>query len=227
MKNTITTASGRPSPVEQIALEQARRLHKLSVEDFERAIGSSQQTWTHDCHSVSLALLNSKLVTSPARIARGSTPGVPGQHSWLVLGTDCYDLESWIVDLTLWSYVPQAPGVLICRARTGPWQHIPHGYGSIFAHGKPSKATEEPIMLTPMQPLTTRAAAFLELLGPLDRRGWAQLANGPVMGWPAAEIIVAMIETEELAALVPIDITGMLTDRNPGGLYLKTTNERD
>lgn len=38
--------------------------------------------------------------------------------------------------------------------------------------------------------------------------------------WPAAEIIAAIDDTKALSALVPIDILGMLTDRNPSGLYL-------
>lgn len=59
------------------------------------------------------------------------------------------------------------------------------------------------------------------MLGPLDRRAWHLLASqAPVLGWPAAEIIAAMDDTEELSAFVPIDRLGMLTDRNPGGLYL-------
>jgi hypothetical protein len=42
-------------------------------------------------------------------------------------------------------------------------------------------------------------------------------------GWPSSEIIAAMDDTDELRALVPIDILGMVTDRNPGGLYLSET----
>jgi hypothetical protein len=41
-----------------------------------------------------------------------------------------------------------------------------------------------------------------------------------VEGWPAAEIIDAIYNTPELTTWVPIDIVGMLTDRNPKGLYL-------
>ena len=41
----------------------------------------------------------------------------------------------------------------------------------------------------------------------------------PVEDWPAGEIFAAMDDTEGLKALVPIDKLGMLTDRNPGGLY--------
>ncbi len=57
------------------------------------------------------------------------------------------------------------------------------------------------------------------MLGPLDRRGWATLAHAPVEGWPAGEILGAMCDSG-MEAVVPIDIIGMLTDRNPSGLYL-------
>ena len=46
------------------------------------------------------------------------------------------------------------------------------------------------------------------------------LAHAPVEMWPAAEILAAIENTEELHGRVPIDIRGMLTDENPGGLYL-------
>jgi hypothetical protein len=45
------------------------------------------------------------------------------------------------------------------------------------------------------------------------------LANAPVEGWPAREILTAMAATPRLAACVPIDILGMVTDLNPKGLY--------
>ena len=37
--------------------------------------------------------------------------------------------------------------------------------------------------------------------------------------WPAGPILTAMAETRGLKALIPIDILGMNTDLNPGGLY--------
>jgi hypothetical protein len=46
------------------------------------------------------------------------------------------------------------------------------------------------------------------------------LLGSPVHGWPAAEIVAAIADTPSLAAYVPIDLLGMLTDRNPGKLYL-------
>ena len=67
------------------------------------------------------------------------------------------------------------------------------------------------------------ARAFLELVGPLDYHGWGVLAHAPVQGWPSGEILAAITDTKPLAVLVPIDRLGMLTDRNPGGLYMSGT----
>lgn len=60
---------------------------------------------------------------------------------------------------------------------------------------------------------------FLELLGPLDLAGWAQLLHAPVGGWPAREIIAFAYRTKRLSALIPIDVVGMATDVNPNDLY--------
>ena len=60
------------------------------------------------------------------------------------------------------------------------------------------------------------------VVGPLDYGGWSILANYcPVEGWPAGEIYAAMDDTPALKSLVPIDRLGMLTNRNPGRLYLR------
>lgn len=67
------------------------------------------------------------------------------------------------------------------------------------------------------------AREFLEMAAPqgLDRDGWHALAHAPVLGWPSDEIIAAMYRTPALKLLPPIDIVGMATDLNPGGLYLR------
>jgi hypothetical protein len=75
--------------------------------------------------------------------------------------------------------------------------------------------------LTPREPFSREAKNFLDLLGPLDEKGFRVLAHAPVEGWPAAEILDAIENTEGLKCYVPIDIIGMLTNRNPGGLYLR------
>lgn len=174
--------------------------------------------WAHQCHAASVELLRSGEF-APARVARGSCRGVPGQHSWLVLGDDCYDDDATIIDPTLWSYDGTVTGIWVGTYHDG--RHRPHGKGSIWDWGRPDAPVSEPISLTPSKPLSVTALTFLDLLGPLDRQGWGLLASyAPVEGWPAGEIIEAMLDTPALSSLVPIDRVGMLTDRNPGGLYL-------
>lgn len=169
------------------------------------------------CHVASLQIVKSG-VLGPSRVARGTCRGVGGQHSWVILGDNCYDDAARIVDPTLWSYDPTVSGLWIGSYRDG--LHRPHGKGSIFAWGKPARGTGEIISLAEAALLSQAAEDFLDLLGPLDREGWMQLAHAPVEGWPAAEIIAAMYHTPQLIALLPIDVVGMVTDLNPSGLYL-------
>lgn len=171
--------------------------------------------YAHNCHSASLAIVNAELF-EVARVARGFASGVESQHSWVVVGDDCYDKSAPIVDATLWSYVPAVEGVWVGTIEDGG--HEPHGAGSIWEWGKPTSGDGEPILLEPREPFSREAQNFINLLGPLDRQGWALLASAPVEHWPAAEILPAINDT--VGPLVPIDIIGMLTDQNPGGLYL-------
>jgi hypothetical protein len=151
-----------------------------------------------------------------ARVARGWCKGV-GVHSWAVIG-DPYSPDVVIVDPTLWSYDPDVEGIWVGTAKDG--RHRPQGAGSIWEHGRPPEPVDEPIALTPKVPLSRFAQQFLaEMVGPLDYVGWMSLANSPVGGWPAAEIIAAMDDTQAVRAAIPMDILGMLTDRNPSGLY--------
>lgn len=176
--------------------------------------------WAHQCHAASVYLVKNGTF-GPSRVVRGLCQGVMGQHSWVVLGLDCYDDEALIIDPTLWSYDRSVFGVWVGAYLAG--RHVPHGYGDIWDWGRPEPAAlGEAIALTPSAPLSPEAREFLAQLGPLDRQGWMTLAShAPVGGWPAGEIIAAIADTEQLSALVPIDRLGMLTDRNPGGLYLK------
>lgn len=135
----------------------------------------------------------------------------------MVVGEDCYDDRAVVVDPTLWSYDDRVEAVWTGRARERP--HRPHGHGSIFEWGRPCSTGGEPIELA--VEVSRHARMFLDMLGPLDRAGWGQLARAPVQGWPAAEIVAAMDDTPGLTALVPIDRLGMLTDRNPCGYYLR------
>jgi hypothetical protein len=185
---------------------------------WARQLGFDSAAWPHQCHAASLQMV---LLVGEGRVARGSCPGVPGQHSWVVLGGDCYDRRAPIIDPTLWSYDPRVDGIATGKASDRP--HTPHGSGSIFDWGKPGTYGGPTIELD--VEWSGDARRFLDLLGPLDRRGWADLAHAPVGGWPAREIITAMHGDDRLAALVPIDIVGMVTDLNPSGLYLPDPKE--
>lgn len=178
--------------------------------------------YAHQCHAAALELVRSG-VLGRSRVARGSCAGVGGQHSWAVVGGDCYDDAAVIVDATAWSYGMDVPRVWVTTMSESP--HRPHGYGNLLDIGIPYPDGGEHIELA--VDLSPRGRLFVQMvyrtLGGhvrLDRRWWARLANGPMGGWPSSEIIAAMKDTPELTALVPIDIVGMVTDRNPGGLYL-------
>ena len=174
--------------------------------------------WSCQCHAASLALVRSGLLAG-SRVARGAARGVGAQHSWVVVGHDCYAPDALIVDPTLWSYRGTPPAIWTGTAKAGI--HIPHnGTGNIWTYGRPPAAAGVAVGLTPKSPLSAQARAFLANLGPLDILGWLALLRSPVRGWPAGETVAAMADTPSLAALVPVDLLGMLTDRNPGGLYL-------
>lgn len=190
---------------------ETKQLAEIAVEALE-----PMEQWVARCHEASLRLVKSDAFAD-ARVARGSCRGVGGQHSWVVLG-DPYDEDATIVDPTLWSYDDSVEGVWVGSMKDG--RHVPHGKGSIWEWGRPDNAAPgEAMELTPREPWSPAAELFLQMLGPLDQKGWIMLAHAPVEGWPAGEIIDAMLESG-LGAYVPIDIVGMVTDRNPSGLYL-------
>lgn len=172
------------------------------------------EEWAHNCHSISLKLLKTGEFGT-GRIARGWANGVRGQHSWIVLGNYVYDPRAIIVDPTIWSYVPDIDGIVVLRNMK---DRAPHGAGSIYDAAKPAAGDGKPIELTPVKPFSRAAQSFLAELGPLDMKGWMQLANSPVQGWPAKEILTAMVDSK-MGVYVPIDILGMVTDLNPKGLY--------
>jgi hypothetical protein len=174
--------------------------------------------WAKRCHEASLGVVKSE-VYEFARVARGSCPGVGSQHSWIVVGHDVYDPEAVIVDPTLWSYREDVEGVWAGQA--GELGHRPHGSGNIFEWGKPAPPVGDGVPLKPTAPFSREAEDFLALLGPLDEPGWRMLCHAPVEGWPAGEILEAVCDTFRWGeAVIPIDILGMATDRNPSGLYL-------
>ena len=189
----------------------------LTTRQFLDAVGyANLEDFHHQCHVASLKLVQSEVLGVDCRVARGTTPGVGSQHSWVVVGKDCYDQTAWVVDPTLWSYVPEVKGVWIGKANERP--HKPHGSGSIWEWGRPQHMGGETIELAADPGRDGRL--FLELVGPLDYQGWSQLLHAPVEGWPAKEIIEAALDTPKLSQVVPIDIVGMITDRNPAGLYV-------
>jgi hypothetical protein len=152
--------------------------------------------------------VESGVVGDLARVARGTCRGVGGQHSWVVVDGDVYAKNARIVDPTLWSYRPDVKGIWYGSARDG-W-HVPHQAGSIWNYGRPDPNLVGPPIELAVDP-GDQARGFLELLGPLDRRGWGVLLRSPMEGWPAAEIVDAADRTPALAALVPIDVLRHLT----------------
>lgn len=113
--------------------------------------------------------------------------------------------------------------MVVTTSREGGY--APHGDMdglNIFRWGRPDNCTaDNQIELEPSFTLSTEADMFLSMLGPLDWEGWAMLAGtAPVHGWPSGEIIAAIADTPDVAACVPIDRLGMLTNRNPNGLYI-------
>lgn len=192
--------------------EQTEDLKAMALE----ALGPLEH-WAYKCHAASVEPVRSG-VLGTCRVARGFCEGVGSQHSWVILGGDCYDKRATIVDPTLWSYDERVEGIWTGTMRDG--RHQPHGSGNIFAWGRPDNClASDAVTLTPREPFSRRAVDFLGMLGPLDRHGWAVLAHAPVEGWPAGEILGAMCDSG-MEAVVPIDIIGMVTDRNPSGLYL-------
>lgn len=188
----------------------------------EVALGGASN-WSCQCHAASLRIV--KTLTVRCRVARGTCAGVLGQHSWVVVGDDCYDTTALIIDPTLWSYRADVSGIYVGYATT--FGHTPHQSGLIWKYGRPADPLGPVVELA--VPVSSEAHRFLSIAAPkgLDRRGWSVLASSPVGGWPAAEILAAMDDTPALTSLVPIDALGMVTDRNPGGLYLKGDPDDD
>lgn len=175
--------------------------------------------WSHQCHAASIHIVKA-LPAGTARVARGSCRGVGGQHSWVVLGMDCYDPTTKIIDPTLWSYDDKVKGVYYPNLRERESRYHPHGEGNIYAWGKPVPGGGKVITLD-TKGMSDEAVRFLKMVGPLDALGWMRLfSNAPVQGWPAGEIMERAHWHPQIGGLIPIDRLGMLTDLNPHGLYL-------
>lgn len=197
---------------EEIIVEAMCDMEPSHYQDFE--------DFKHDCHSVSLALVRSGLLGEGGpnlRVARGACFGVGGQHSWVVMGHP-YDDRAIIVDLTLWSYSPSQPRIWLGSIQSR--LHTPKGYGMIYDGPRPQARGGEIVKIDTAN-MSPEAQHFLRAIGPLDYRGWGALwSHSGMLGWPAQEILEAFIDQHPtMAALVPIDIIGMVTDRNPEEIY--------
>lgn len=200
---------------------KARRVdYRELVDIFAEAIGIVPDLWYGKCHEISLAIVQSGVLGEFARVARGTCDRYFGQHSWISLG-DPYNPDTRYLDPTSWTFQESEPVIWSGRAR-GSGRMPKGGDMTIWDWGRPDDPIGPIIELTPDFELSDAAQFFLspKMLGPLDRQGWATLSSAPVLGWPAGEIFAAMDDTPELSALVPIDILGMTTDRNPCDLYL-------
>lgn len=181
-------------------------------------VGSQPEAWHNRCHEVSITLVRAGLFGSEARVARGWCEGVTSQHSWIAVSGDCYDRSAKIVDPTLHTFRADVTDVLWSGSLLAPGWHHPHGEGKIWDYGRPYHHGKETVELDRVG-LSIQARTFLDMIEPLDVQGWVQLAHAPVGGWPASEIVGKMYDDDRLRALVPIEVVGMITDRNPNELY--------
>jgi hypothetical protein len=187
-------------------------------------IRTPASSWGGRCHEISLALVKTGVFGETARVARGAAEKVTSQHSWIVVGeplpgmskANPYDPAALVIDPTIFSYRDEKPNVVVTPNRKDV--HRPHGSGSIWDFGRPDPGPGNAVELVWHQPPSSQAKLFLEALGPLDQSGWMQLAHYPVEQWPSGEIIGAIADTLG-AAVVPVDILGMVTERNPKGFY--------
>lgn len=194
--------------------------HVALIKSSARECLAPLDEWSKRCHEASIALVQSNRFRG-ARVARGWCKGVGiAQHSWVTLG-DPYTEGVVIIDPTLWSYDTLVNGVYVSAVGGPRDRHTPHGSGDIFTWGRPAEPTGPVVELKPKKPWSKGARIFLDLMGPLDAEGWRVLAQAPVQGWPSSEIIEAMYHNG-YAAYIPVDIIGMVTEINPGGLYPRT-----
>ena len=96
----------------------------MTPADFENVVGAKLHEFAYNCHAASIALVKKGIGT---RVARGTTPGVAGQHSWVVFGDDCYAKDARVIDPTLWSYVSPDDPPFIWEGVASDRPHRPHG----------------------------------------------------------------------------------------------------
>jgi hypothetical protein len=175
--------------------------------------------FAQQCHAAALMLVRDPRMPE-GRVARGYCDGVWGQHSWMVVGSDCYDPRALIIDPTLWSYDESVEGIWVGRLTDRP-KHSPHHDWSFWVC-KPERGDGPDIPMEHYGEMSRTARAYMDAVLPLDFRGWCSFwSHVGVLDWPAAEAIEAVYAQPNLRGAIPIDLIGMLTDLNPGGLYLK------
>lgn len=203
-----------------------------SIEDIAEAIGVPANQWRNRCHEISLMVVKSGIIAPPGpdtcRVARGVAIGygIGSQHSWISLGWP-FDPDTVYVDVTAHAW-GEVEGI-VCytamdaykRFEQGDPSHVAHGFqpSSIWKFGRPSEPTGEPIALD-ASGLSDTAQSFLEILGPLDTDGWADLLRYPQGAWPCREIANAIVaQVPRVMVDVPIDVLGHASDANPSGYY--------
>lgn len=210
-------APSRAAQARLVAADPQRLAEKIKI---------PLEHWEGSCHAVSLALVKTGEFGPDARVARGFAVGVAGQHSWIVLG-DPYAWDAVIIDATHPEFHRGGHHEIVVREFANGRDYVPQGYGVLAEEEReqirdvmpPYTGPEKE--LAPTVPLSVDAQLFLDDIGIMDFRRWCWLAsNLPMQGWPSKEIIEAMMDSG-LAVCVPKDIQGMVTDRNPQGLYMK------
>ena len=212
--------------------DEERRPTPPAISALAKSLGQDGDSWYHQCHRAAVALVTSGFYGPDARVARGTCTAVGGQHSWVVVppsdtdewrlsieGGLVYHPDARIVDPTRWSYDSSVDGIW-----EGPnlGEYRPHGHGDIWEWARPADTYitgEDEIELTPATPLSAGALGFLDMCGPLGRRGWSDLVHSPMGGWPSSEIVAAVDDTPGMSAIIPIDILAHVTNRVNGYFY--------
>lgn len=189
----------------------------ISMQDLADIVTIPLGHWHFNAHRVCLDIVRSGLFPY-SRVVEGSARGVHGTHHWLTLSEDVYDKYGTIVDPTLWCHDPSLQGVWIGTLQEEI--HHPRGEGYIWDHSYPENSSFKGTVSLNKEGLSTQAKYFLSRVEPLNLDGWRRLMRSPMQGWPAGEIIDQMKHSAELAAIVPEELEGMLTNRNPSGAWL-------
>lgn len=188
---------------------------ELTQAVIEEAIGPIEK-FHHQCHAASLALVKSGVLPGKNwRVARGWSRGIGGQHSWAVQG-DPYARSSRVVDITMWSYQRHIAKIYCPK---NLYDHEPHGYGYLVPQVIERPSIPEVTDL-PLERLSDETLEWLQMRYPngIGMQDLNRLVNGPMLAWNSREFIGAL-SLSRYKQFVPIDIRGMLTDENPGGLY--------